>query len=105
MNDRRRPRRSATQPKLTYPGHIPQRFRTTSSVVVLITPKPRPTCVTRNVRNGGIHENSPHQPNRPKKFSKSSATVLLRYGVRKIAKKESGLSSEELPPKIFSRGV
>src|ERR1700716_229715 len=79
-NDLRRPSQSATQPKLAYPGNIPTRFSTTSSVVVPMTPKPRPPCSTGKDRYGGIHVNSPHQANMPKKFMNSSARVGFKYG-------------------------
>src|SRR5438552_8826968 len=91
MQDLRRPRLSATQPKLAYPGNIPNRFSTTIRVVVPMTPNPRPRCSTGRERYGGIHVNSPHQANIPKKLTKSSANEHFTNGGWKIRAKPSCL--------------
>src|SRR5579884_522345 len=81
-NDLRRPRRSATQPKLRYPGNIPARLRNRRRAVVPINPKPRPPCSTGSERYGGIQLNKPHHPNSPKKFISKRKKVGRTKGAR-----------------------
>ena len=56
----------------------PNRFSTTSSVVVPITPKPRPPCDTGSDKYGGIQVNNPHHANMQKKLNSSSAIVAFK---------------------------
>src|SRR5438309_5095338 len=89
----RRPMWSATQPKLRYPGNIPHKFNTTISVVIPITPNPRPPCSTGSDKYGGSHVNNPHQANIPKKLNSKSANVRLTKGGRKIREKLAAFGS------------
>src|SRR5579864_8428242 len=87
INDHLRPNFSANQPKVRYPGNIPTRFNVTSSVVLCIMLKPRPPFSTDITRYGGIQVNSPHQANKPKKFSRKRQMVLRRIAEEKSSAK------------------